>query len=185
MTKGTVEPYRMFSSLAEYRLLLRQDNADLRLSHYGAKYGLIPDSYEKQVERWRTNIRGEIDRLESTVIKPSEEINRWLEEMEAVPINQPTSLASLLRLPNMNLANLAALGFNPDSLPQRVREQVEIEVKYAGYIKRQLADIEKEVYGPLSAGGGIVYIHTQTHVALYALNVETGAMLWNLPLTSK
>jgi len=143
VTKGTVEPYRMFTSLAEYRLLLRQDNADLRLSRYGIRFGLIPNDYERQLDQWRREIDQQCEQLESAIVKPSEAVNRRLEEMEEVPLRQPGSLASLLRRPKMHLDDLEAFGFDPDGVSERVQEQVEIEIKYAGYIKRQLADIEK------------------------------------------
>lgn len=143
VTKGTVEPYRMFTSLAEYRLLLRQDNADLRLSPDGVRFGLIQPEYLETLERWRKEIQEQIQLLESVILKPSEEINARLEALGEGALRQPASLASLLRRPHMNLQRLEALGYTPDGVSERVREQVEIEVKYAGYIKRQLADIEK------------------------------------------
>lgn len=143
VTKGATEPYRMFTSLAEYRLLLRQDNADFRLARHGARLGLIPEAYLAQVEVWQKEIRREIERLEAAHVRPAAEIDRILANFEQPPLRQPASQAAILRRPNLGIHDLKAFGYSPGTLTERVLEQVEIEVKYEGYIKRQMADIEK------------------------------------------
>ncbi|MDZ7261382.1 MAG: tRNA uridine-5-carboxymethylaminomethyl(34) synthesis enzyme MnmG [candidate division KSB1 bacterium] len=148
VTKGTQEPYRMFTSLAEYRLLLRQDNADLRLMEYGYKLGLIPEaSYRTLVEKKR-RIQQSLEDLKRIKVAP-EQINPLLEKLGTAPIPYRESLFQLLKRPQVRLKDLTGQNEHPllskldDSLWDSVREQVEIEVKYEGFIQRQREQVEK------------------------------------------
>jgi tRNA uridine 5-carboxymethylaminomethyl modification enzyme len=142
ITLGTREPYRMFTSRAEYRLLLREDNADLRLTEQGRKLGLIDDERWQRFCTKREAIAREQQRLASTWIQPhtpaAEQINPLLEQ----PITHEYSLHDLLKRPGINYSNIAALKGDVEIDPQ-VAEQVEIQIKYAGYIDRQAEEIER------------------------------------------
>ncbi|MDR1209862.1 MAG: tRNA uridine-5-carboxymethylaminomethyl(34) synthesis enzyme MnmG [Clostridiales bacterium] len=140
--KGTAEPYRMMTSRAEYRLLLRQDNADLRLTEKGYRAGLIPrDRYERFLRKKRI-IEEEIARVTRTIVPPGSAVNAALVSLGSPPLATGASLADLLRRPELSYAALAGICPAP-SLPADVREQVEISVRYAGYIARQAIQAER------------------------------------------
>lgn len=143
VTKGCSDPYRMMTSRSEYRLLLRQDNADIRLMPYGYEIGLVSkERYDKLFEKLRL-IAEEKARCESVTIAPNEELNKILVSRETAPMNTGIKLSELIKRPQLNYEILAPFDKTRPDLPRDVAEQVEIELKYEGYIKRQNAKVEE------------------------------------------
>ena len=141
VTKGTEEPYRIMTSRSEYRLLHRQDNADQRLTHIGAEIGLVPMERLKAVEEKYEQVRREVERLESSGVPGSDALNAMLEEKGSTPVANSARLADLLRRPQVTYADIAPFDLERPALPEAVTEEVEIQIKYAGYLARQ----EKQV----------------------------------------
>ena len=142
-TKGTNEPYRMMTSRAEYRLLLRQDNADLRLTEIGHKIGLISEERYQKFLKKKANIEKEIERLQKTVVKPTEKINHFLIEQGTTALSTGTKMGELLKRPELNYESMKAIDKDRPELSRQEKEEVEIQVKYEGYIKLQEAQVEK------------------------------------------
>ena len=142
VTKENYEPYRMMTSRAEYRLLLRQDNADLRLSKKGYRVGLISQERYDWILKKERLIEEEIARVEKVNIGANKKVQALLEEYESTPLNTGTSLAELIRRPELNYEVLAPIDEDRPELPDEVAEQVNINIKYDGYIKRQIKQVE-------------------------------------------
>lgn len=143
VTKGTNEPYRMMTSRAEYRLLLRQDNADLRLTEIGHEVGLISEERYKKFLEKKENINKEIERLNKTTIKPTEKVNDFLQKNGSSTISNGVKIAELLRRTELTYEKLGEIDIERPELPKEVVEEVEIQVKYEGYLKLQEAQVEK------------------------------------------
>jgi tRNA uridine 5-carboxymethylaminomethyl modification enzyme len=143
VTRGTREPYRMFTSRAEYRLMLREDNADLRLMEKGHELGLVPDDTVQAVKALEKEIHDEIKRIKGEVIKPTKGVNKYLQDCGTAPIRNGMPLEQLLKRAELNYDAVRFMSEPPEPLNGRVTRQVEIEVKYEGYIRRQSREIEK------------------------------------------
>ena len=143
VTRGTSEPYRMMTSRSEYRLLLRQDNADERLVPIGVRVGLNPPERGEKVRKKYEAVQAEIDRTASVGVVPSDKLNGFLAGKNSTPLKAGCKLIDLLRRPELSYADLAMFDPERPELPAVIREQVEIRVKYAGYIERQMRDVEQ------------------------------------------
>lgn len=143
VTKENHEPYRMMTSRAEYRLLLRQDNADLRLRKYGYQVGLISEEDYQALLRKEQQIEEEIHRVEHTYVGSSAAVNEVLQKYQSTPLNGGSSLAELIRRPELNYEVLAELDPERPELSAGVKEQVNINIKYDGYIRRQMKQVEQ------------------------------------------
>ncbi len=143
VTRGTREPYRMFTSRAEYRLMLREDNADLRLMETGHKLGLIDNNTLKDIKERKKQIADEIRRVKKTIIKPVKKVNDYLKSRDSSEINSGIHLDQLLKRAQLDYSAVEELAGSSDNLSPKVSRQVEIEIKYEGYIQRQLKEIKK------------------------------------------
>ena len=143
VTKGTEEPYRIMTSRSEYRLLHRQDNADQRLCHIGAAVGLVPPERLAAVEEKYENVRREIRRLESSGVPGSDALNAMLTARGSTPVASSARLADLLRRPQVSYADLAPFDLNRPALARSITDEVEIQLKYAGYLEKQLKQVEE------------------------------------------
>lgn len=143
VTKGTNEPYRMMTSRAEYRLLLRQDNADLRLTEIGHEVGLISDERYERFLKKKENIEKEVQRLKSTVVKPTKGVNELLVKYGTSELNNGTKMSELLKRTELDYEKLAPIDENRPVLSLQEKQEVEIQIKYEGYIKMQEAQVEK------------------------------------------
>ena len=143
VTLGTQEPYRMFTSRAEYRLLLREDNADLRLTDIGRELGLVPDAQWQAFQERRDTITREVGRLESTYIQPESPEAAELNQKIPSPLTREYSLADLLRRPELEYRDVATLAAGPGLISEHAANQVATQIKYAGYIDRQADEIAR------------------------------------------
>jgi tRNA uridine 5-carboxymethylaminomethyl modification enzyme len=143
VTRGTAEPYRMFTSRAEYRLILREDNADARLRQKGQEIGLVSEEQYKLYRGKKDSVEREILRLKKTRVKPGLEINTILASKGTAELSEETPLEQLLKRPEVEYTDIMKISPSPEALDSAVAEQVEIQVKYEGYIQRQLQQVER------------------------------------------
>ncbi|MGG1314115.1 tRNA uridine-5-carboxymethylaminomethyl(34) synthesis enzyme MnmG [Cohnella laeviribosi] len=143
VTKGTNEPYRLLTSRAEYRLLLRHDNADLRLTPLGYEIGLISEERYQRFLKKKQLVEAELERLKETKFRPDEQVQAMLASVGSAPITNAVDGLTLLRRPEVTYAHLEALSPSPYELTDDMKEQVEIQTKYTGYIEKQLQQVER------------------------------------------
>lgn len=144
-TKGTSEPYRMFTSRVEYRLLIREDNADSRLSPYGHEFGLVSDEEFRRIEKKKEDIAAGVDYLRRTRLKPAQ-ANETLRGLSASEVERAVTLEELLKRPHVRFADLLAFDHlvgSPVSLTEEIARAIEIEVKYSGFVRRQIEEVER------------------------------------------
>jgi len=144
VTKGTNEPYRIMTGRSEYRILIRQDNAEERLSEYGHYAGLVSDERYQKIQDDIAEVKNEIERLRHVNIGPSSGINALLEECGTAPISSGTTLCDIIRRPQVSYDQTAPYDKNRPSLSRKAREKVQTEIKYEGYIKHQLEEVARQ-----------------------------------------
>ena len=143
VTKGTNEPYRLLTSRAEYRLLLRHDNADLRLTQYGYKIGLISEERYEKFTKKRSEIENEVKRLKNLILKPNAEVQGLIKSVGGSELKDGIRASDLLKRPEMNYGHIEQLAKSEVELDQDIMEQVEIHIKYEGYIEKSLQQVER------------------------------------------